>query len=100
MGSVSSSSTATISTTTGMPIAHLGGVDADQVGHQPRPLLELHHGDGQGVVERRHLGVVDDDVAVDGAAPRRSTVSHSNERQIAQAGRGGWRSTPQAHSAG
>ena len=88
-GRVSSSSTATNSTTTGMPMRDVVGVDADQVGHQARALLELDHGDGQGVVEARDLGMVDDDVAVDGARARwTSTVSHSKERHDG-AGRAG-----------
>ena len=89
MGSVSSSSTATISATTGMPMSHVGGIDADEVAHEPGPLLELDHGDGQRVVEPAHLGVMDDDVAVDRAAPDwRSTVSHSKDPHDAHAGRG------------
>ena len=46
------------------------GRQTHEIGHQAGPLLELDHGDGQRVVEGGDLGMVDDDVAVDGASSR------------------------------
>ena len=70
-GRVRSSSNSSKSATTGMPMAIVLGGDAAHVGHQPGALFELDQRHHQRVVERRHLGVVVDDEAVDGAPARR-----------------------------
>ena len=68
-GSVRSSSISTSSHSTGHADGDVGGVDVDEVRHQPGAFFEFDHGDEQRVVERRHLRVVVHHVAVDGAAP-------------------------------
>ena len=49
----------------------LTAIDAFDVGHDPRPFLQLDQPDGQRVVERRYLGVVHHDKGVQGAATAR-----------------------------
>ena len=102
-GSDRSSSKSTNSARTAIPTSISSSVDPAQVGHDPRPLLQLDQADRQRVLERGDLGVVDHHVGVERAAarptPRCPTRASRTRRTPAAAGGAACRTTCTAGSA-